>query len=320
MTDQFSGLPADIAQKLAEFERETNARYSVFSKPLLASPPPSELFHYTDYLGLKGILETGRLWLSDIFSLNDPSELNHGVFGAAEILSQKAKAAPDIREIALLADIFAAFRTKLSSSADYFVCSFSIDGDELGQWRGYADNGRGFRLGFDGAALETDFSAANKLPSTVSTFPVTYDDRLLNEMNMFNVEKALPLISLPRSRAMDKATRSLYLQYLPSILAVQTIQISSHFKHESYENEKEYRFLQIFPENGRPDVKIRTRPNRLIRYIEYDWRAHAPDALRTVWVGPASDDTAMQFAHDCIRQYVPRTKVEVKRSSVPYRP
>jgi Protein of unknown function (DUF2971) len=45
---------------------------------------------------------------------------------------------------------------------DFFTASFTAERDDLGQWRAYADNGRGFALGFapkmfevvDGAGLE----------------------------------------------------------------------------------------------------------------------------------------------------------------------
>ena len=37
------------------------------------------LYHYTDGQGLRGILESGRLWFTDYRHLNDPSELTHGI-------------------------------------------------------------------------------------------------------------------------------------------------------------------------------------------------------------------------------------------------
>jgi hypothetical protein len=44
------------------------------------------IYHYTNSAGLKGILESGNLWFSDIFGLNDPSELRHGLGCAIDIL------------------------------------------------------------------------------------------------------------------------------------------------------------------------------------------------------------------------------------------
>ena len=48
--------------------------------------------------------------------------------------------------------------------AHYFVCSFSSNGDHLGQWRAYAANGRGYAVGFDGQKLEKAFTTENGKP------------------------------------------------------------------------------------------------------------------------------------------------------------
>lgn len=39
---------------------------------------PNSIYHFTDYAGLAGILKTKTLWLSDIFSMNDTSEMSYG--------------------------------------------------------------------------------------------------------------------------------------------------------------------------------------------------------------------------------------------------
>jgi hypothetical protein len=50
-----------------------------------AEPTPDTIYHYTDDKGLMGILQHGTLWLTDIFSLNDPSELKHGISVASDL-------------------------------------------------------------------------------------------------------------------------------------------------------------------------------------------------------------------------------------------
>jgi len=50
-------------------------------------------------VGLRGILETGQLWLTDVFSLNDPSELNHGFSLLLKALLNKA-VSPDAKNFA----------------------------------------------------------------------------------------------------------------------------------------------------------------------------------------------------------------------------
>ncbi len=87
-------IPDDMAAKLAEFNRRAQEIIVGFVAGVEALPPPSVIYHYTDDVGLRGILESGTLWLSDIFNLNDPSELSHGFSHAISILNAMAEPGP----------------------------------------------------------------------------------------------------------------------------------------------------------------------------------------------------------------------------------
>ena len=39
---------------------------------------PDTIYHYTNSVGLKGIIESGKFHFTNIWKLNDPSELEHG--------------------------------------------------------------------------------------------------------------------------------------------------------------------------------------------------------------------------------------------------
>jgi hypothetical protein len=255
-----------------------------------------------------------------IFDLNDPSELRHGFHQAIKIWNSKAfYGCAEADEIgAVLGDFN---NEKLRESAHYFTCSFSSDGDELGQWRSYADNGRGYSLGFDRQALEAAFIQKGS-SAFAQTFPVQYDDDLLADLQGQIIERALPLTSLPTGKDKDlpdPTIKVLKLKLLVSV-ASHTLHTALFFKHAAYRNEQEYRFLEMFPANKSPtDVKLRTRPYSLVRYREFDWRANASGALQEIVVGPAADrDKAHQFARDCLRMYH-KEDIEVIQSPIPYR-
>jgi len=102
---------------------------------------------------LRGILEGGQLWLTDVFKLNDPSELRHGFSLAGGVLNNKvADSHPAAKQFA---KNFAALvqQGAIERSGHLFLCSFSASGDDLGQWRAYADDGRGYALAFDAKML-----------------------------------------------------------------------------------------------------------------------------------------------------------------------
>jgi len=124
-----------------------------FVRGLNTKNVPPVIYHYTDDIGLRGILETGKLWMTDIFDLNDPSELEYGLSYAFNSLYEGVK--QNVPGVSIFAERFQNFCAdgEIRKIADFFVCSFSACGNELGQWRAYADNGCGYVLGFDANAL-----------------------------------------------------------------------------------------------------------------------------------------------------------------------
>lgn len=52
---------------------------------------PVTLYHYTDGPGVLGILESGMIRLTDIFGLNDSSEIRHGIQRASAVLAEESK-------------------------------------------------------------------------------------------------------------------------------------------------------------------------------------------------------------------------------------
>jgi len=314
-------VPADMVAALEAFDQNAEKIIASFVGPLDSEPPPPIIYHYTNDVGLRGILETGKIWLTDIFNLNDPSELSHGFSHIVEILKGMAASGPP--EVNIFAQDTEAFATRggIRAAAHYFVCSFSAAGDDLGQWRAYADNGRGYALGFDAKMLEAAYigNGSTLIPNN-STFPITYADAQLADLHRQIAEAALPLISLPRGRELSNDVIRAYMRELSVLVSMHALRAVLFFKHEAYNNEREYRFLQIHRADiPAPDVKFRSRPYALVRYREFDWNAVAADALKTIIIGPAADSLkATQFAQDCIASFAGRS-VEVIPSKIPYR-
>jgi hypothetical protein len=118
--------------------------------PLAALPPT--LYHYTDSAGLHGMLLNGKIWLTQSYFLNDSTEGSHfveqGVNFIRDRKNKNRKSAFDkFYEIVL---------EKLPEAWDRtesYIFSLSERRDDLSQWRGYAREGSGFTIGFDGASL-----------------------------------------------------------------------------------------------------------------------------------------------------------------------
>ncbi len=172
-----ANIPAEVAEMIDAFSRDADGIVNAFAQTLEDKPPPEIIYHYTNDIGMRGILETGKIWLTDVFSLNDPSELRHGCDLAVGALTHGFNEdRPEIEQFCChLAEML---RLGIEEIAHFFTCSFSETGDDLGQWRAYADDGHGFALGFDAATLEKAFVGSISGPNFM-TFPISYREVLL---------------------------------------------------------------------------------------------------------------------------------------------
>lgn len=205
-------IPRDMAKAILQCQTQGTKLLQAFISKVEEKKPPALLYHYTNDAGLAGIIKSGQLWFSDIFALNDPSELRHGLSVAIDILKSRITGARP--EIGTFASQFERFDLDagVEMAGHFFICCFSGDGDDLGQWRAYADNGQGFALGFDSGTLEDGFTKKKGKPVRQhSTFPITYDDNELTRIHTALVDLVDPLIkSAPEDRRARRRLARLY--------------------------------------------------------------------------------------------------------------
>jgi hypothetical protein len=327
MSDTKNIIDDELKGLLNEFSKQATQICDSFTASLKVEPP-SIIYHYTDDTGLRGILESGKLWFTDIFQLNDPSELKHGVKCAIEILESKADTGSVLLKLFTkqFKETLELPRT-IESAAHLFVCCFSHDRDDLGQWRAYADNGRGYSLGFDGPMFKEVFDEDIKKHAHLENAPfyVMYDEAKLCEILKELIATIDPILMLSAKDkpSLDIISYRTFLRNLTIIVVVNCISLSLLFKHKAYSNEKEYRFLQIHGAIDPVDnLKFRSRPYSLIRYRELDWKSVAPESLKEIMIGPAADETvARRFVDNCLSAYLPAATgtIKIEKSPIPYR-
>lgn len=312
----------DCLKILSEFEDQLiHVLDSVLDRVKTESPPQT-LFHYTNDSGLHGILESGEIRLSNIFSLNDPSEISHGLSHAITILNEEVlNGTPQARKFASKFSQFC--QGDLSKSAYFFVCSFSTNKHDLGQWRAYADNGQGYALEFEANPLAASFA---KLDGGAdehrnNTFHMRYNDDEIREIHRQLIAPCIPLISLPSERQCNDLSVNDYLTHLGAILSMYALETALYFKHEAYQNESEFRFLEIFGRHEDPQVKWRARLNELVAYRDFNWRDMQPRMLKRIIIGPAANRRdSERFVKACLTAYHPRNEeVEISFCNIPYR-
>ena len=101
------------------------------------------LYHYTNYIALRGILENKELWLSNVRSMNDTSEMLHFMNCLKIAVKKECPGKDDIID-----NLFENQINKLKTEQAYSL-SLSELYDDAAQWERYANEGKGVLIKFN---------------------------------------------------------------------------------------------------------------------------------------------------------------------------
>lgn len=109
----------------------------------------SVVYYYCNENTFNSIIQSGKIWLTSIWDLNDPSEI-HWTFKKNwnDIQGELRQNASSL-QIELLDSINYEVESEVYRNNMYYIICFSKYKDLLSQWRGYADNGKGYSVGID---------------------------------------------------------------------------------------------------------------------------------------------------------------------------
>jgi hypothetical protein len=241
---------------------------------------PSEsdvIYHYCSAATFQAIVESGNIRFSDINMLNDASEVrwSYGVFEeAANRLLQRVGMPPTAPHIdRAFIDAIDEIVSPSQLIGHPFIACFSQERDILGQWRAYADDGRGYAIGFKAALL------AEQLPATF--FQVEYN----RELQVKEMMQAIMGIYIMQQEENDAAKSK--SQFAKNCFYLATFMVA--FKHPAFAEEKEIRAVHLakveprgnlwcFTDKSytegesanseRQPVAFQVRDNRLVAYID----------------------------------------------------
>lgn len=267
------------------------------------------LFHYTDALAVKSILENRELWLSDIRFLNDSQEMNDGVKYVLNALnSDFPDFGLDAGSVIYARDFLAqSFDDHISYGIDTeptFVCSFSEAGDQLSQWRAYG----AYAIEFDRELIQ----------SALDLFACVYSEKEKLVTASYMVKEAVhELASDIQKNGKITPDGLMCLSML--------VRTASIFKDQSFYEEQEVRCAVDVPQPD-PGLKFRSRGGVLIPYITLGFPFAA---IKAIHVGPMRDQ---ELAYTSIKALVsnvthrfisennrPISEIDVVMSKTPYR-
>lgn len=282
------------------------------------------LYHYTDSFGLRGIIESGRIWFTDYRHLNDPSELIHGI-KLAHTVAREISDGADGRVRLFLETCIDMFRQEnFNLTLAFYIASFSRERDDIGQWRAYADNGRGFAIGFSSSMFKiSEEPLENKLSEFVG--PVLYNIDEVRARHRLALEQAAEIFfDAVNANAVLMQNKTIGLPFIQEfareVIASPLIWNCLTSKHLAYEHEREVRLI-ILEQAQRvsPYVMTRVRGGEVVPYIAHEMPLREPHKITEIVIGPAAPTDAERRVRAMLRELGMNQKIPIVRSDIPYR-
>lgn len=314
-------LPPPLRAAIRRFDQWNAGQLQIEQKATAIAAP---LYHYTDARGFEGVVKSGDIWFTDHRHLNDPSELIHGIemaHKAARMIGDNADGRVRLF-LELFADMFR--RDNFEATLQFFIASFTRERDDLAQWRAYADNARGFAIGFAPSMFHVvDKAPPDRLPEFVG--PVRYSDNdviarqeaaLRTAAELF-LETANAETELMRDRAIGLPFMQ---EFSRSMIASPLIWNCLTSKHFGYAHEREVRLVIMGqPAILSPRVKRRPRGEEAVPFIAQPMGLREPGLIAEIVVGPAAPAGAEENARNLLGALGLGDQIPVRRSSLPYR-
>lgn len=270
--------------------------------------------HYTSQAGMMGIIESEKLWATNIKYLNDEHEFQHALDLIREIIPQSkySKENPDYDKYL---DYIGKLQEKIetldnSRSDSVFTISFTEETDLLSQWRGYCPSNNGFCIKIDVDKVREE---AAQIYNQVHLMKCVYDHKAKEA-------ELKDLLNKYWSKFTEESTKKGKREVIDD-LSKEIILLASHFKHPSFSEEKERRIVVILEYAPDNDLRFREGQFSIVPYIELPV---SRDFIAEIVIGPCSNKKLSQRSLEAFleKKYGYPSFIggpEVKLSSTPYR-
>jgi len=222
---QFFIMAANFEDRFLAFVSQQHLAHFVSDKP-------PALYHYKTSAGMQSIASSGVIRAHNLGKMSDFTDGRY----AAAIMRTHIDRAYAVEGDGDALELLSAMRTQLSAVEldDVFVLSLSVDGDEMGMWRLYADRGRGFSfvMPYEDArtwGLRHHVGTLLKCIYDCKTLALLCDESLKQLRELFLADVAVGLAPDP--------------VYCAKWFLDLAAWLSSAFKPEVYRNEREWRFV-----------------------------------------------------------------------------
>lgn len=253
------------------------------------------LYHYTNLNALPSILRRDHvlLWATNIYFLNDPSELNYGIRLFNEVNNCKSS---------------------IQGLEDIYITCFSENPDSLVMWSSYGNNASGCAIALDYEKVKVAFQDLNK---------VIYDS---DEAKKVLTPTPIKVKITEEDKNISIFPEELNKYFIREMKAFTNCWL---IKHPAYSHEEEIRGVVFVkrtpPINGDPEdeqfgfkpenVQFRLRNNIIVPYLEVKIPV---DAVQQIVLGPTANENETRKSIELMLN-LKGYDVPVVKSQIPYR-
>lgn len=296
------------------------------------------LHHYTTLKGFLGIINDVEIWATNIFYMNDQTELNRAIKLLHAELDPRIEAlkeehmklgptalGPETNPAVLKIEAKLRFLESVKSTASdvvkdnriqFYVCSFTELDDSLSQWRGYCQDGNGISIGFDFVGFKTDVVLRK------CNYDEDHQEQMLKELvdwwfNQLdsNIESNIDKTKTNKS---DFGIGAIISSHFVIRCINSFFRVAPFFKHPKYEEEAEWRIVIGGEEKTLcKSIKIVDSTYILKPYfcLKLDWLPK----IKQIRVGPSSHIDLNESSAKLFLKSKEMNPEIVLRSEIPYR-
>ncbi|MDA5627041.1 DUF2971 domain-containing protein [Agrobacterium sp. ST15.16.055] len=278
---------------------------------------PLTLYHYCSLSTFESIIRTKSIWLSSLSSSNDTQEGRWTDSLLRKVCLEYGYTSFEIERLSEL------FKTSLDFWDVLGLC-LTPDDDMLSQWRGYADDGFGFAIGFNDDSLAS-CAAAN----TLKLQQVAYSEA--EQLEIFRtrffpekeaIRDVISKIPVATSTGWQGA-QDQFRAVISSPAAVvgafmlALIDLSYRMKNPAFREENETRLTRAVPQNY-AECEFHTSGKKLVPHYAIHFSSTTPSmSIDRIVLGPRNP-TPLDVAKAFLSKYG-FTTTDVSRSSASYR-
>ena len=296
------------------------ADYDYFNTEIVKKSKPKELYHYTSPKALKGILKSNNLWFSNIYFLNDKSEMKYTYLLTLELLKNfKHTLVPDFyqkilsRAEYMTCNTYYEEESEIFARLEYYVLCLSTENNCLNLWSNYTktNDKTGYNIAFSLDKLQDCIDS--KGYEFFAFAPVCYDVEKQKEMLTNTILK----YNERYKNAKNGKDKQIVLWDI-----IDNFKIYSVFlKHPAFFAENEYRIvIGIRTHSHEENCEFEIQNGIFVLHIEHEMPDPEENSIiNSITISPTCDKELAVYSLRKFTNAMKHYNVEIYSSDIPLR-